>query len=303
MKRKFRLGTRESALALWQANTVKDQLLGLGQEVELVPIKSDGDIDKEQPLYAMGITGIFTKHLDLALLEDRIDLAVHSMKDVPTLLPQSLTVGAVLPRGNPHDILVHHGLDFLNTEGTVATGSLRRKAQWLHRYPLHEIVPLRGNVETRLQKLEAEKWDGAVFAAAGLERLQLNPKHTVLNWMVPAPAQGAICVVSRENDRFLRNILEKLNHPETALCTAVERQFLQILEGGCSAPIGAHATIHNGLLTFRGELFSLDGEQRIACTKEQAVASARALGKSCAEEVLNNGGKALISQIKSTLLQ
>ena len=204
MNTALRIGTRDSKLALWQANLVKDSLDKLGIQTRLVPIKSVGDLILDKPLYELGVTGIFTKALDVALLNGEIDLAVHSMKDMPTQLPQGLTLAAVIERGNPHDVLVHKGLDFLNHGGLVATGSLRRQAQWLHRYPNHEITDLRGNVQTRLQKLQDNKWDGALFAAAGLERLSLELQdQTVLKWMIPAPAQGAIAIVISEKEKLL----------------------------------------------------------------------------------------------------
>ena len=299
MKRVIRLGTRESALALWQANTVKTQMEALGFKVELVPVTSTGDMVRDQPLYAMGITGIFTKNLDLALLEDRVDMAVHSLKDVPTLLPDGLYLGAVLKRGNPRDVLVHKGLDFLNEEGVIATGSLRRKAQWLHRYPLHEVEGLRGNVETRLKKLSDSDWNAAIFAAAGLERLGISTKSsTVLQWMIPAPAQGAIGVVVRENDA---QMVAALNHPETNLCTKIERSFLRELEGGCSAPIGAYAEIEDGQVIFEGEVYSLDGSRRIASSAKVQAEEADNLGIECARDILERGGRELIQEIRSNL--
>ncbi|MBT8322299.1 MAG: hydroxymethylbilane synthase, partial [Eudoraea sp.] len=150
MKTPLRIGTRDSELALWQASAVKEGLDNLGIAAELIPTKSIGDIVLDKPLYELGVTGIFTKALDVALLKGEIDLAVHSMKDMPTQLPEGLRICAVLERGNPHDVLIHKGLNFLNEEGIIATGSLRRQAQWLHRYPNHEITDLRGNVQTRL---------------------------------------------------------------------------------------------------------------------------------------------------------
>ncbi|NNF19330.1 MAG: hydroxymethylbilane synthase, partial [Flavobacteriaceae bacterium] len=224
MKKVIRMGTRDSELALWQANTVKDKLVSLGYQCQLVPVKSTGDLQLDQPLYELGITGIFTKTLDVAMIRGEIDIAVHSMKDVPTALPKGIVQAAVLPRANPRDILVHKGTDFLNAEGRVATGSLRRKAQWLHRYPLHEMMPLRGNVNTRLQKLQDNDWNAAIFAAAGLQRIDKLPQqHTELQWMIPAPAQGAMMVVAMENDQESLQALASLNDKNTEICTRVER--------------------------------------------------------------------------------
>ena len=299
MNTPLRIGTRDSKLALWQANLVKDSLEKLGVQARLVPIKSVGDIILDKPLYELGVTGIFTKALDVALLNGDIDLAVHSMKDMPTLLPKSLVLAAVLERGNPHDVLVHHGLNFLNNGGIVATGSLRRQAQWLHRYPNHEITDLRGNVQTRLQKLEDNNWNGALFAAAGLERLSLElQQQTVLEWMIPAPAQGAIAVVISEKEEALAAVLKQINHRETEICTRVEREFLRTLEGGCSAPIGALATIKEDTLHFRGVLLSTDGQERFYLSKEASLAEHNELGKEYARELLEQGGEEVMKKIK-----
>lgn len=175
----IKIGTRDSELALWQAKTVEKLLNDLGYKTQIIAVKSDGDLLLDKPLYELGITGIFTKTLDIAMINGQIDIAVHSMKDVPTALPQGIVQAAVLERANAVDILVHKGnLDFLETEGTIATGSLRRQAMWLNKYPNHKVIDLRGNVNTRIQKLQDNDWNGAVFAAAGLERINLKPNLT-----------------------------------------------------------------------------------------------------------------------------
>lgn len=302
MKKVIRLGTRDSELALWQAATVQKKLLALGFSCDLVPVKATGDLQLDVPLYELGITGIFTRTLDIALTKGEIDIAVHSMKDVPTQLPHGIVQAAVLERGNPLDILVHKGLDFLNTEGIVATGSLRRKAQWLQRYPLHEIEDLRGNVNTRLQKLRDSNWDAAIFAAAGLERIDKLPvQHTSLHWMVPAPAQGAMVVVAKASDKELLTALSPLNHLPTEFCTKVEREFLRELEGGCTAPIGALATLKAEQLHFRGILLSLDGQESIAVEKDILIKESEGFGQTCAREVLQQGGMGLMAKIKKEM--
>lgn len=303
MEKIIRIGTRDSQLALWQAKTVELQLNDLGYKTELVPVKSTGDVVLDKPLYELGITGVFTKTLDVAMLNGTVDIAVHSMKDVPTALPIGIRQTAVLERANSIDILVHKGLEFLETEGTIATGSLRRKAQWLHKYPNHNVVDLRGNVNLRLQKLEDNNWGGAIFAKAGLERIAVLPENYIdLGWMVPAPAQGAVVVHTMINDEFTTEAVAKLNHTNTELCTAIEREFLRELEGGCTAPIGALATIENNLMSFEGVLFSLDGEQKIEVNlKDISVSEITNIGKQCAQEVLSNGGKELMQQIKADL--
>jgi hydroxymethylbilane synthase len=304
-KKTIRIGTRDSELALWQAHTVEKQLNELGYATEIIAVKSQGDIILDKPLYELGITGIFTKTLDVAMISGQVDIAVHSMKDVPTALPKGIVQAAVLERANTLDILVHKGnLDFLESGGTIATGSLRRQAQWLNKYPTHTVVDLRGNVNTRMQKLQDNDWNGAVFAAAGLERINLKPETYIdLDWMVPAPAQGAMVVVAMENDTFALEALSELNHIETEICTYIERQFLRTLEGGCTAPIGALAKYNedNDTIEFQGVLFSLDGQQKIAIDRAFDISEWKKLGYHCAKEILANGGATLMADIKQQL--
>ncbi len=302
MSKIIRIGTRDSELALWQANTVQDQLQALGYQTTLVPVKSTGDLVLDKPLYELGITGIFTKTLDIAMLNDTIDIAVHSMKDVPTALPKGIIEGAVLERANTQDILVHKGLDFLNHTGVIATGSLRRKAQWLHKYPTHNTVDLRGNVNTRMQKLNDNRWNGAIFAAAGLERIRLKPSQCIdLNWMVPAPAQGAMLVVVKENDSLCQEAVLHLNHKPSEICVHIERDFLRTLEGGCTAPIGALAISKHNEILFKGALFSLDGSKKVEVSKTISLENSKNIGITWAKEVLENGGRELMKEIKKEL--
>ncbi len=302
--RRIRIGTRDSELALWQAHTVQRQIEALGYQTEIVAVKSEGDIILDKPLYEMGIVGVFTKTLDIAMLQGQIDIAVHSMKDVPTTLPQGIVQGGVLKRANPHDILLYKSsADFAeNTASvaTIATSSLRRKAQWLHRFPLHTVENLRGNVNTRLQKLTDSAWNGAIFAAAGLERINKKPtNHLVLDWMLPAPAQGAMVVVANEKDAYAREAVAQLNDPITELCTEVERQFLKTLEGGCTAPIGAYAYFENNTIHFKGGLFSPDGKEAITVDETIESSKASEAGKRFAAIVLAKGGAAIIEQFNT----
>lgn len=303
MDKIIRIGTRDSELALWQAHTVEKKLNDLGYTTEIVAVKSQGDILLDKPLYELGITGIFTKTLDIAMLNDQIDIAVHSMKDVPTALPQGIVQAAVLERASEKDILVYKdSIDFFNTEATVATGSLRRQAQWLNRYPHHNVVDLRGNVNTRLQKLRDNDWSGAIFAQAGLQRINLTPKnHIELDWMIPAPAQGAMVVVAMENDPYTIDAVSKLNHTESEICTAIEREFLKTLEGGCTAPIGAYAEVIGDEIRFEGVLCSLDGKQKIHIEKTTPVTDYKHFGQQCAQNALQNGGFDIMEQIRKDL--
>lgn len=302
----IRIGTRDSELALWQAKTVEKQLNDMGYKTEIIAVKSDGDIVLDKPLYELGITGIFTKTLDVAMIQGKIDIAVHSMKDVPTQLPIGIVQGAVLERASAFDILVHKGnLDFLTEEnGTIASSSLRRKASWLHKYPTHKVEDIRGNVNTRLQKVADSNWNGAIFAEAGLERINLKPINFItLNWMIPAPAQGAMVVVCNADDFYSLEAVSLLNHIETEICTYIERQFLRTLEGGCTAPIGAIATYNEeeDVINFTGVLFSIDGKQKLEITKTVDVSEWKKLGFHCAQEILVNGGTAVMTEIKKEL--
>jgi hydroxymethylbilane synthase len=320
MGKVIRIGTRESQLAVWQATKVQQLLLQNNFSSELVFIKSEGDIDLQTPLYEMGVQGIFTKSLDAALLNNKIDIAVHSMKDVPTQMAQGIMQAAVLERGSYKDLLVYKGelvngqWSMVNEEAekfnalftthhspfAVATSSTRRKAQWLNKFPLHQIHNLRGNVNTRLKKLQEENWQGAIFAAAGLERINLRPENSIeLDWMLPAPAQGAIMVVCREADDFCLEACSHFNHNETAICTKIERDFLRQLLGGCSTPISALATVKNNELIFKGNILSVDGKEKVTVEKTVAVNDANDLGKIAAAWLLQNGGQKIADGIRN----
>jgi len=299
MSKTIRIGTRDSELALWQANTVQKQLEYLGYTTELIKLKSTGDLVLDKPLYELGIVGVFTRNLDIAMLNEEIDIAVHSLKDVPTILPKKIIQAAVLKRANYNDILVFKdNVEFMSQpKGIIATGSLRRTAQWLHRYPTHRIVDLRGNVNTRLQKLKESDWNGAIFAAAGLERIKVLPEnHVNLNWMTPAPAQGAIMITALENDTYVREACAQLNHEETEICTTIERDFLNLLEGGCTSPIGALAQIKDNNVHFKGVLFSRDGKKKIEISKISKLGEEHTIAKYCVGTMIEKGAKQLMAE-------
>lgn len=303
MSKIIRIGTRDSELALWQAKAVQQQLEQLGHKTELVPIKATGDLMLDKPIHELGITGVFTKILDIAMLNNDIDLAVHSLKDVPTIMPQGIVQAAVLKRGNVRDTLIFkNNEEFLSEkDAVIATGSLRRKAQWLNRFPTHTVVGLRGNVNTRLQKLEDSDWNGAIFAAAGIGRLDMRPEDAInLDWMVPAPAQGAIMMTARENDEELLAICKEINHEETEICTTIERTFLNLLEGGCSAPIGALAFIKNEEVSFQGVLLSLDGSKKIEVTRKEKLGNHHNIAEFGANFILEKGGNRLMDDLKKS---
>lgn len=330
MKQTIKIGTRESQLAVWQATLVQNLLKQYGVESELVYIKSEGDMDTITPLYELGVQGIFTKSLDTALLNKRIDIAVHSLKDVPTKLAAGIRQAAVLERASYKDILIYkddlrvvsselglvngqwtmdNGQSTMGNEKnkdpeitirhapftihhspfTIATSSIRRMAQWLHRYPNHTIENLRGNVNTRLHKLNEHNWNGAIFAAAGLERINLRPENSVdLDWMLPAPAQGAITIVCRNNDKFSFDVCSQLNDYTTEICTKIERDFLRALLGGCSTPISALAVIKNNTIIFKGNACSPDGKKKIDIEKTWPVKDSTESGIAAASELLKD---------------
>jgi hydroxymethylbilane synthase len=304
MKKLIRIGTRESQLAVWQAVHVQKLLAENGFESELVHIKSEGDIDLQTPLYEMGVQGIFTRSLDIALLNDTIDIAVHSMKDVPTQLPKGIVQAAVLKRASYKDLFVYKGninfLNDLNSTAIIATSSIRRKAQWLNRYPNHIVENLRGNVNTRLKKVADNNWNGAIFAAAGLERIELRPEQSVeLDWMLPAPAQGAITIACKEGDMYSFDACRQLNDTDTDLCTKVERDFLRALLGGCSTPISALAEIKNNELIFKGNILSINGKDKLAIEKRVSIKDIDDLGTKAAQELLINGGQKIADSIRN----
>ncbi|MES2003155.1 MAG: hydroxymethylbilane synthase [Bacteroidota bacterium] len=323
MNQPLRIGTRDSQLAVWQATLVQSELRLRGVEAELVYIKSDGDIDLVTPLYELGVQGIFTKTLDAALLNKRIDIAVHSMKDVPTQLAQGLQQAAVLPRASFKDILVYKGdekdlfeeLGVVNGEWSsnekskiknqkskliIATSSVRRKAQWLNRYPDHVLDNLRGNVNTRMHKLEESNWNGAIFAAAGLERIDLRPENSIdLDWMLPAPSQGAITIACREEDLVSFEAAHQLNDVATATCTRIEKDFLRVLMGGCTTPISALAVIEKDTVLFRGNVLSLNGKQKAEIEKQVPLSASEGLGEQSAKELLADGGQSIIELIRN----
>jgi len=313
MNKTLRIGTRDSQLAVWQAVLVQEQLQQHGISSELVYIKSDGDIDLVTPLYEIGVQGIFTKTLDAALLSNRVDLAVHSMKDVPTQLATGIIQAAVLVRASYKDILVYKNSSIINewqldnlqlnsplgVGGTIATSSTRRKAQWLNRYPDHKIENLRGNVNTRLRKVTESEWDGAIFAAAGLERIGLRPETSIeLDWMLPAPAQGAIMIVCREGDAATKNACALLNDTATTLCTKIERDFLRALFGGCSTPISALAELKEDIVFFRGNILSPDGKEKMECAINAPLLQSAALGIQAAKQLLEKGAGKIVAAIR-----
>jgi hydroxymethylbilane synthase len=299
----YKIGTRDSQLAVWQAETIQRELRKLDIKSELVYIKSLGELDLVSPLYEMGVQGIFTKTLDIALLNGQIDIAVHSLKDVPTQLPVGLTLAAIPIRGNHKDVLVTRSVNDLpdnNSTYVLATSSLRRKAQWLHKYPSHQTDSLRGNINTRLEKLQHNpEWGGALFAAAGIERINLTVPYKVeLEWMLPAPAQGALGIVCRESDTIIKSFCQQLNDEATNICVTAERQFLRTLMGGCTMPIAAYAFIKDSQLYFTGNVLTIDGREKKEINVSFQPKQFSNSGFLAAQQLLASGAQPIIDSFR-----
>jgi hydroxymethylbilane synthase len=305
MRTSLRIGTRASLLAVTQSTWVKSQieLTHPGTMVELVKITTKGDRILDVPLAKVGGKGLFVKEIEDALLAGEVDLAVHSMKDVPTELPQGLHIGIVPLRETPKDAFLsvkHASIGALPTGATVGTSSLRRKSQLTALRPDLHIVDLRGNIDTRLRKLDEGIFDAIILAGAGLNRLGLAHRITTLldtEQMLPAISQGALGIELRQDDKDLHAGLQFLHHPTTACAVAAERAFLLRLEGGCQVPIGAHATLDNDTISLTGLIAAVDGSVLL---KESAIGPADqafALGTTLAETLLARGGKAILDAV------
>ena len=300
---KLKIGTRNSPLALWQAYEVESKLKTLGFETEIVPIISSGDKNLNQPLYALGITGVFTKDLDIALLNKEIDIAVHSLKDVPTQLPHNIQISAVLERDFPEDVLVRNDdSEPLDIEVLkISTSSLRRRAFWLKEFPETEFTDIRGNVQTRLKKLDDGIADATIFSLAGIKRMNLDITYEQIPFLLQAPSQGVVAIASLSDNDKLNERLKTISHKETEICVTIEREFLKTLEGGCTAPIGAKAEMLDGQIRFIGRLCSLDGKNCIETDEIFDWNDSENFGEKIALKVLENGGKELMEEIRKSL--
>ena len=299
--RSIKIGTRNSPLALWQAREVARNLQNRNYKTDITPIVSSGDKNLAEPLYAMGITGIFTKDLDSALLNKEVDIAVHSLKDIPTQLPENIEIIAVLARDFPEDVLVRKesSKDKELHDLKIATSSLRRRAFWTKTYPGTEFCDIRGNVQTRLKKLEDQDFDATLFSLAAIERMSLNIDYEHLPFMISAPAQGVVAVCGRSDDAEIKEIFKDVNHRETTICIEIEREFLRALEGGCTAPIGAFAVINDlDEVRFVGRLCSLDGKECIETDEIFQWNAEENFGQILAEKIIANGGAEIMEQIK-----
>jgi hydroxymethylbilane synthase len=299
----LRLGTRGSPLALWQANHVADRLRGAFPDmpIELVEIETAGDQVRDVPLAMIGGEGVFTKEIQRAVLDGRVDVAVHSLKDLPTVAVEGLVLAAVPPRGPTGDALVsrgHRSFADLPSGAGVATSSLRRRAQALHRRPDLRLEDIRGNVGTRLRKLEELRLDGLILAQAGLERLGLGKAITEIldpQWMLPAVGQGALGLECRVDDRRTFETLQAIDDRATHHAVLAERAMLRALGGGCQVPIGAATVVAGETLTLRGVVLSPDGTRRVELQARGGLEEAEALGLSLAEQLCGQGASGLLN--------
>jgi hydroxymethylbilane synthase len=307
MEHLVRIGTRGSKLALWQAQWVKSHLEDhhAGLKVELTVIKTKGDKILDVPLAKVGGKGLFVKEIEEALIARRIDLAVHSMKDMPAEIPDGLCIGAVPERESPMDALVSRegqSLSDLPPGARIGTSSLRRASQLRRVRPDLEIVPLRGNLDTRLRKLDEGQMAAIVLAAAGIRRLGLDQRITQLlepAVMLPAVGQGALCVETRRDDPAIAQIVAPLENPVTRSAVTAERAFLHRLEGGCQVPIAGHATLENDQLALTGLVSDLTGNTVFRATQEGPAAQAAEIGKNLAEKLLDEGANAVLDSLQT----
>ena len=306
--RELVIGTRGSKLALWQAEWVHARLRELepGLSVSLKRIKTTGDKILDTPLAAIGGKGLFIKEIEDALLRGEIDLAVHSMKDVPTHLPEGLEILAIPEREDPRDVLLSRGgitFDRLGAGARIGTSSLRRQAQLLHVRPDLSIQIVRGNVDTRLRRLEAGEFEGIILAAAGVRRLGWTDRVTEYlspDVCLPAIGQGALALEGRASDAFMRGVAARLDHRPTRLAVTAERALLERLEGGCQVPIAAHATISNETLRMTAVIASVNGRRLVRDSIQGSVQAAHRLGVELAERLLAQGGDEILREIYGT---
>jgi hydroxymethylbilane synthase len=301
----IRLGTRASALARWQADWVAARLEELGVTVELVPITTTGDREQRGPIGSLGSQGVFTKEIQRALIEDRIDLAVHSLKDLPTEPVEGLGLAVVPERETVRDALISRENTFLAElpDGArVGSGSMRRQSQLLHHRPGLALIDIRGNVDTRLAKLDENQYDAIILAEAGLKRLGLADRITELvnsEIMLPAVGQGALGLETRSDDEATRSALAPLDHPATHAAVVAERSMLAALRGGCLAPIAAWGRFEENNLVLTGRVLSVEGAERIEATETTSGQDAATLGQAVAQRLMDQGATELIATARS----
>lgn len=306
MKKNLVIGTRGSKLALWQANFIADNIKSRYPDIEVTikRVMTTGDRILDVPLAKIGGKGLFTKEIETEMLAGEIDLAVHSLKDMPTELPEGLTFAAITKRVDPGDAFIspdYRTLDNLPKGAKVGTSSLRRRAQLLHHRPDLEITDLRGNLDTRLKKLESKDFDAILLAVAGLKRLGWEEQITQVlpqNICLPAVGQGALAIEARSNDAEVLGVLEFLNDDETRWAVEAERAFLREVEGGCQVPVGVYGFVKNGLLELEAVILSVDGVRQVRDTLSGKPEQAQQMGTSLAKKMLAAGGREILAELK-----
>jgi len=306
--KQIRIGSRGSQLALWQARHVQSELEKRhpGLSVTITKIKTTGDNILDAPLSQVGGKGLFVKEIEEALLGNEVDIAVHSMKDMPADLPEGLCIAAVPKREDPRDVLISRdGNGFLHLPhgAHVGTSSLRRMSQLLNQRPDLRITPLRGNLDTRFKKLDSGDFDAIVVAAAGIRRLGWEERITEylpITISLPAIGQGALCIECRKGDTAVLELIHGMDHPETRICIRAERAFMKRLEGGCQVPIGAYATIVQGVLEIEGLVASVDGGRIVREKRTAGVDNPEEVGVSLAESLLAQGGEEILREVYET---
>lgn len=301
-----RIGTRGSALALYQANQVKLSIETNFPDVqaEIVIIHTKGDKILDVALSKIGDKGLFTKELEVALLNNEVDMAVHSLKDLPTFFPEGLQLGAVLPRAEVRDALVSKNgktLKELGSGDVIATSSLRRKAQLLAYNPDFKIVDIRGNVNTRLNKMDNGYCDAMIMAAAGLQRLNLDERITEIidpENIIPAVSQGIIVIETRTDDEQIATVMNGINHPQTLQIALAERAFLKAMDGGCQVPIGCYSEVSGDEIVFTGFVSDLKGEKTIRLSKKGSLKDARAIALEISDQMAEQGAKEILDEIR-----
>lgn len=309
MSREVVIGTRDSALAMWQTNWVKSELESKFPDIKIkvIPIKTQGDKILDVALAKIGDKGLFTKELEVAILEGEIDLAVHSLKDLPTKLPDGLVIGAITERHDPRDVVIsknNYKLQELPEGAIVGTSSLRRQSQVRNLRPDLIIKDIRGNLNTRLRKLDNEDYDAIILAAAGVERMEWSERITEklsTDEFYPAVGQGALGIEIKEDNEYIKDIIKELNHEPTIKAVLAERALLRTLEGGCQIPIGAIANVIDDKIKLTGFVGSIDGKELITANGEGHVGEPEKLGVEVANKLIDSGANDILCKIREEM--
>lgn len=302
---KIRIATRKSPLALWQANFVKDQLLAIHKDlsIELVPMVTQGDVLLDSPLAKIGGKGLFVKQLEHAMLNNQADIAVHSIKDIPAQFPEGLMLATICQRDEVRDAFIsnkYDNLDSLPDGAVIGTSSLRRQCQLRAKYPHIQIKDLRGNVSTRLAKLDNNEYDAIILASVGLKRLGLNNRikqFIETDLILPAVGQGAVGIETRVDDKAIMDLLAPLDDKNSRICILAERAMNQYLQGGCQVPIACYSQLNNGVLTLQGLVGRVDGSKVIKSMLQGNASQTEELGCKLAKQLLERGAAEILQEL------